>query len=121
MTTTQERNQIINNLQKGIYDVVLATNVVSEGTDIINLEYAILTDGRKSGSMTIQKIGRVVRKAEDKNSCYVIDIADTEPFYLASAAKNREYEVTQRYGADCVNYCKSLEQLIEIITVKDKE
>lgn len=118
LTTTQERNQIINNLQKGIYDVVLATNVVSEGTDIISLEYAILCDGRVSGASVIQKIGRVVRKAEGKSNCYVIDIADTEFFYLKKAALNRELEVSKRYGKDCIKKCNNLQQLVDIITVR---
>ena len=120
LTSNKERDKIIKNLRDNKLDIVLATNVVAEGTDIINLEFAIIADGRKNGENSagvIQKVGRIIRKniAGGKNRCIAIDIADTEPFYLQSASRCREAAFKSRYGNKKLYKVSTLDELNKIL------
>jgi superfamily II DNA or RNA helicase len=120
LTSNKERDKIIKNLRDNKLDIVLATNVVAEGTDIVNLEFAIIADGRKNGEHSagvIQKVGRIIRKdvSNNKNRCIAIDIADTEAFYLHSAAKCRVAAFKTRYGNKKVYAVSNLEELNKIL------
>lgn len=100
LTSTKERDRIIKDLREEKLDIVLATNVIAEGTNIINLEFAVIADGKKSTDSVIQKIGRVIRKdvVNNKTRCVAIDISDTDQFYLSSAASSRKRAFIDRYG-----------------------
>lgn len=100
LTSNKERERIIKDLREERIDIVLATNVVAEGTNIVNLEFAIIADGKKTGGALIQKVGRIVRTddANNKTRCVAIDISDTDKFYLSNAANSRQEAFKERYG-----------------------
>lgn len=120
LTSNKDRDKILKSLRDNKIQIVLATNVVAEGTDIINLEFAIIADGRKNGEHSlgvIQKVGRIIRKdtAGNKTRCVAIDIADAEPFYLQTASKCREAAFKSRYGNKKVYKVSNLQELNKIL------
>ena len=82
ITNSDEREEIRSSLNKSKYDCVISTSVWREGVDIPNLDCVINACGGKSEIMTLQAIGRGLRKTDDKEEVIIIDFLD--PYkYLA--------------------------------------
>jgi len=81
-TVSEERERIRQALNKKEYDCVISTTVWREGIDIPELDSVVNACGGKSEIMTLQTIGRGLRKTKDKEVVEIIDFLD--PYkYLA--------------------------------------
>jgi superfamily II DNA or RNA helicase len=60
----------------------IATTTWTEGVDIPNLDCVIMAGGGKSEIQTLQRLGRGLRKTEDKDSVIVIDFLDLTHTHL---------------------------------------
>ncbi|ALX70329.1 excinuclease ABC subunit UvrB [Spiroplasma turonicum] len=90
---TLERNQVINDLRKGVYDVVVGVNLLREGLDIPEVSLVCILDADKQGFLRntrslIQTIGRAARNSEGR----VIFYADT----ISNAMKEAIEETERR-------------------------
>ena len=61
---------------------VIATAVWREGVDLPSLDVVINASGGKSEIMTLQSIGRGLRKTEDKDHVTIVDFFDNSHHYL---------------------------------------
>lgn len=100
-TKTLERTQIIYQLRKGKYDVLVGINLLREGLDIPEVSLISILDADKEGFLRstrslIQVIGRAARNAEGK----VIMYADTFSDSMMEAIKetNRRRSIQQAYN-----------------------
>lgn len=87
-TKTLERSQIIYQLRKGKYDVLVGINLLREGLDIPEVSLIAIFDADKEGFLRstrslIQIIGRAARNAEGR----VIMYADSESDAMKEAIK----------------------------------
>lgn len=67
------RNQVIEDVKKGVYDILCHCSVVQEGVDITNLRHLILARPYGSLANYIQSVGRVIRAAPGKNVATIQD------------------------------------------------
>jgi len=74
-TSAKERNQMIKDLGRGHLHVLSSCNVISEGTDIPIVAAAILLRPTASFSLSMQQIGRALRKYEGKEKAVILDHA----------------------------------------------
>jgi len=102
-TKTLERTQIIYELRKGKYDVLVGINLLREGLDIPEVSLITILDADKEGFLRserslIQIIGRAARNANGK----VILYADTmtNSMNRAISETNRRREIQQKYNDD---------------------
>ena len=87
-TTTQERDDIADEMQNGDTLCVVASKVWREGLNIPTLGGVILCGGGKAQLTTLQHVGRSLRRAESKDKAVIIDFLD--PYkYLAEHAIER--------------------------------
>ena len=100
-TKTLERSEIIYQLRKGKYDVLVGINLLREGLDIPEVSLIAILDADKEGFLRstrslIQVIGRAAR---NKNGM-VIMYADTITQSMKEAIDetNRRREIQQRYN-----------------------
>ena len=98
---TLERLQIINDLRKGKYDVLVGINLLREGLDIPEVSLVAILDADKQGFLRserslIQTIGRAARNAHGR----VIMYADTISESMDKAIKetNRRREIQEKYN-----------------------
>ncbi|ATX71617.1 excinuclease ABC subunit UvrB [Spiroplasma clarkii] len=75
---TLERNQILLDLRRGVYDVIVGVNLLREGIDIPEVSLVCILEADKQGFLRnarslIQTVGRAARNAEGR----VIFFADT--------------------------------------------
>lgn len=88
-------------LNDGEIDCLFATyQLAKEGLDVPNLKYVVLATPEKDETTVIQSVGRVGRKADNKNCGYVIDFVDNFGMYRGWAKKRCAYY--RKIGAEIV-------------------
>lgn len=100
-TLTLERTEIIRDLRKGKYDVLVGINLLREGLDIPEVSLITILDADKEGFLRserslIQIIGRAARNSEGR----VIMYADTMTKSMENAIKetNRRRAIQEEYN-----------------------
>ena len=83
-TPGEERLEIKELLKSKSIRCVIATAVWREGVDIPSLDCVINAAGGKSEIMTLQAIGRGLRRTKDKEEVIVYDFFDPSHYYLIS-------------------------------------
>ncbi len=98
---TLERNEILIDLRKGIYDVIVGINLLREGIDTPEVSLVLILDADKQGFFRnerslIQTIGRAARNVNGR----VILYADVETIAMKQAIMetNRRREVQIKYN-----------------------
>lgn len=86
--STSQRQMAIAGIKNGDVDVLIASKIFDQGVDIPELDALILAGSGKSSGRALQRIGRVIRKAENKEVAVVIDFADNCK-YLKEHSKAR--------------------------------
>ena len=102
-TNTLERTQIIYELRKGKYDVLVGINLIREGLDIPEVSLITILDADKEGFLRserslIQIIGRAARNANGKVILYADNM--TGSMQRAIDETNRRREIQQAYNEE---------------------
>ena len=98
---TLERIEIINNLRKGVFDVLVGVNLLREGLDIPECALVAILDADKEGFLRnetslIQTIGRAARNKESKVIFYADKI--TKSIEKATAETDRRRKIQEDYN-----------------------
>ena len=72
----EERDQAIKDFKEGKVKTIIASNIFKQGISINEINNLIVAGGGKSKIETLQKLGRVLRKAKGKDVAYVYDFHD---------------------------------------------
>jgi superfamily II DNA or RNA helicase len=67
-------------MRKGRTSVIIATQLADEGLDVPNLDCLILASGGRAAGRAIQRAGRIMRIADDKQKPIIFDLVDGGPF-----------------------------------------
>ncbi|MBD3288393.1 DEAD/DEAH box helicase [candidate division KSB1 bacterium] len=67
-TKTIERKQILKKFRNGEYSVLVTSKVLNEGVDVPEANVAIILSGSSSPREYLQRLGRILRKREDKQA-----------------------------------------------------
>lgn len=100
---TLERIQIIRQLRKGEYDVLVGINLLREGLDIPEVALVAILDADKEGFLRssvslIQTIGRAARNVEGRVLMYADKITDS--MRIAMEETERRRAVQKRYNEE---------------------
>ena len=123
---TVERVEIIRDLRKGVFDVLVGINLLREGLDIPEVSLVAILDADKEGFLRstrslIQTIGRAARNVDGR----VILYADQETRSIQQAmaetrrrrSKQRQYN--ERYGITPKSVIKPVKDIIDGVTADD--
>lgn len=102
-TKTLERTQIIYELRKGKYDVLVGINLLREGLDIPEVSLISILDADKEGFLRstrslIQIIGRAARNSNGKVILYANQITDS--MNRAIEETNRRRAIQEKYNEE---------------------
>lgn len=102
-TKTLERTEIIYQLRKGKYDVLVGINLLREGLDIPEVSLIAILDADKEGFLRstrslIQVIGRAARNVNGKVIMYADRVTDS--MKAAIDETNRRRSIQERYNDD---------------------
>jgi superfamily II DNA or RNA helicase len=67
-TKVKERSEILRGLSSGAYGVVATSKVLNEGVDVPEANVAIVLSGSGSVREHVQRLGRILRKGQDKHA-----------------------------------------------------
>lgn len=89
-----QRRSVVEALERGDIDVLIGSGIFNKAWDIPTLRSIIIAAGEKNISTTIQRIGRVLRVAEGKNTADIFDFTDVGNHWLEdhSARRREVYE-----------------------------
>jgi len=77
-TKVRERSELLRGLASGSYGALVACKVLNEGVDIPEANVAIVISGSGSVREHVQRLGRILRKADGKRAVlYELVTADT--------------------------------------------
>jgi superfamily II DNA or RNA helicase len=82
--TKKQRAEVLELADSREIKALFATTVADEGLDLPGLDTLILTTPTKSMGRIQQRIGRIMRRADNKKDPIVIDLVDAAPalFYM---------------------------------------
>ena len=100
---TIERMEIIRDLRRGEFDVLVGINLLREGLDIPEVSLVGILDADKEGFLRsetslVQTIGRAARNAEGKVIMYADEVTDSMQNAIQETYRRRE--IQQRYNAE---------------------
>ncbi len=100
---TIERMEIIRDLRRGEFDVLVGINLLREGLDIPEVSLVAILDADKEGFLRsetslVQTIGRAARNAEGKVIMYADEVTDSMQNAIRETYRRRE--IQQRYNAE---------------------
>ncbi|KAI8994997.1 P-loop containing nucleoside triphosphate hydrolase protein [Pilobolus umbonatus] len=76
-TPAIERHQILKDFAAGKFPVLVNCAILTEGTDIPNIDCILMARPTRSSTLFQQMFGRGLRKHEGKEDCLVIDYVDS--------------------------------------------
>lgn len=104
-TKTLERSEIIYQLRKGKYDVLVGINLLREGLDIPEVSLIAILDADKEGFLRssrslIQIIGRAARNVHGKVIMYADNMTDSMKIAISETDRRRNIqdEYNKKYG-----------------------
>lgn len=102
-TKTLERSQIIYQLRKGKYDILVGINLLREGLDIPEVSLIVILDADKEGFLRserslIQIIGRASRNVNGRVIMYADNV--TQSMQKAINETNRRRKIQQQYNEE---------------------
>ena len=100
---TIERMEIIRDLRRGEFDVLVGINLLREGLDIPEVSLVAILDADKEGFLRsetslVQTIGRAARNAEGKVIMYADEVTDSMQNAIRETYRRRE--IQQRYNTE---------------------
>lgn len=118
---TLDRTDILDNLRKGKYDVLVGINLLREGLDLPEVGLVAILDADKEGFLRsqtslIQTMGRAARHVEGRVIMYADRITGSMERALNEVKRRREYQIAmnKKYGITPKSISKPLrEKLIE--------
>ena len=114
---TIDRINIINDLRKGIFDVLIGINLLREGLDIPECGLVAILDADKEGFLRsetslIQTIGRASRNSEGRVLLYADKMTNSINKALAETTRRREIQIAHntKYNIIPTTIIKSIKQ-----------
>ena len=125
---TLERLQIIHDLRKGKYDVLVGINLLREGIDIPEVSLIAILDADKEGFLRstrslIQTIGRCARNANGHVIMYADKITDSMNEAIEVTARRRaiQEKYNQEHGIIPKTIEKEIREVIRNLDTKDDD
>ncbi len=123
---TLERIEIIQNLRKGEFDILVGINLLREGLDIPECMLMAILDADKEGFLRsetslIQTIGRAARNVDSKVILYADKITGSMQRAMAETDRRRklQQEYNEKYGITPESIKKKISEVLDSVYEQD--
>ncbi len=124
---TVERVEILRDLRKGLYDVLVGINLLREGLDLPEVSLVAIIDADKEGFLRsdtslIQTIGRAARHVNGRVIMYADKITDSMKRAIDETRRRRsvQEEYNKKHGITPQTIVKEIKDQLERLTVDDE-
>jgi excinuclease ABC subunit B len=121
---TLERVEILRDLRKGVYDVVVGINLLREGLDLPEVSLVAILDADKEGFLRsknslIQTIGRAARHVHGQVIMYADDVTNSMRGAIEETNRRRQIQVqhNQEHGIVPTSIIKEIRDLTDRVRV----
>ena len=123
---TIDRVDIINDLQKDKYDVLIGCNLLREGLSISNCKLVIILDADKEGFLRnktslMQTIGRAARNVNGKAILYADKITNSMQYVIDETNRHRSIQINYNKEHNIIPKSTEVKLIKNIIGIKEKE
>lgn len=125
---TLERIEIIRELRKGTYDVLVGVNLLREGLDIPECGMVAILDADKQGFLRsktslIQTIGRAARNVDGRVLLYADNMTDSLKAAIEETDRRRTIQMkfNDDHGITPTTVIRNIEESIQIKETQDEE
>ena len=125
---TLERIEIIRELRRGTYDVLVGINLLREGLDIPEVSLVAILDADKEGFLRserslIQTIGRAARNAHGQVIMYADKMTDSMNKAISETMRRRTIQIAynEKHGITPTTITKKIPDIIRATQVADVE
>ena len=89
------RKEHLDYMREGGSHVTISSIIFDEGIDVKPLDGLILAGSGKSSTRALQRIGRVIRKHDNKSDAFVVDFFDNVKYLKNHSKKRRKMYLTE--------------------------
>jgi len=125
---TLERVQILRELRRGEYDVLVGINLLREGLDLPEVSLVAILDADKEGFLRsqtslIQTIGRAARNVDGQVIMYADEVTDSMRYAISETNRRRrlQIEYNTEHGIDPQTIRKKVSDILELVQSQESQ
>lgn len=95
-TKAAERKDFLDRFRSGDYPVLVTSKVLNEGVDVPQASVGIIVSGSGSVREHVQRLGRILRNAPDKEQAVLYELVSANTSEVAISERRREHSAYKR-------------------------